>query len=417
MGFWWSSPHKTIHYLIKLSISALLVGLAFRLIHNRSSAVSGSLFLENTISADSQENTDHLPTKGSEEKCNLFHGVWVANKAGPFYTNGSCNIITEDQNCMKNGRPDSDYLYWKWKPRGCELARLDPGRFLDLMRNKTWAFVGDSISRNQFQSLLCILSKVEEAVLVHHDENYKFQRWFLPLHNLTFSLIWSPFLAQAAVSKDNNGVSTSGVHELHLDSLDKSWTEQYNSFDYMILSSGKWFLNRAVYYTNNTVLGCHHCLNKNFTELGFDFAYRRVIRAVLDYILTSSHKGMIFYRTSTPDHFEGGQWFEGGTCSREAPVQEGQFELSEVNKILRDIELEEFGKIIDKAYENGVDLRLFDVNPMSLLRPDGHPGPYRFYQPFAKDGKAKVISDCLHWCLPGPIDSWNDVLMEMIING
>lgn len=42
----WKSPHKTNYFLFKLTISALLVGLAFWLIHNRSSAVSGSYFLK-----------------------------------------------------------------------------------------------------------------------------------------------------------------------------------------------------------------------------------------------------------------------------------------------------------------------------------------------------------------------------------
>lgn len=68
--------------------------------------------------------------------------------------------MEEHQNCMKNGRPDSGYLYWRWKPRDCDLPLFDSQRFLENMRNKSWAFVGDSISRNHVQSLLCILSKV-----------------------------------------------------------------------------------------------------------------------------------------------------------------------------------------------------------------------------------------------------------------
>ncbi|XP_057802605.1 protein trichome birefringence-like 24 isoform X2 [Salvia miltiorrhiza] len=414
---WWRSPQNNNYsFLIKLGVSVLLVALAFVLIYNKSSdsfALSASPFLQNTIS---QQNTHHIPTKDSEEKCNLFTGEWVAYKAEPVYTNRSCSFIEEHQNCMKNGRPDTNYLYWRWSPRGCELPRLDPGRFLQLMRNKSWAFIGDSISRNHVQSFLCLLSEVEEAIEVYHDKNYKSRRWLFPLHNLTVSVIWSPFLVQAAVFEDSNSFSTSDDVELHLDTLDKIWTQPYKSLDYMILSGGKWFLRNAIYYENNTVLGCHSCSKRNFTELGFDFAYRRMMRTVLNYIIASNHKGMLFYRTSTPDHFEGGEWYEGGTCKREAPVQEGKVELTELDKILHDIEVEEFEKLSGKVSESGVNLRLFDVNPRSLLRPDGHPGPYRFYQPFAKDKEAKIISDCLHWCLPGPIDSWNHVLMEMVVS-
>lgn len=94
-------------------------------------------------------------------KCDLFTGEWIPDPSGPFYTNQSCFQIEGHQNCMKNGRTDSGYLYWRWNPRGCDLPKFNPGKFLRLMRNKSWAFVGDSISRNHVQSLLCILSQVK----------------------------------------------------------------------------------------------------------------------------------------------------------------------------------------------------------------------------------------------------------------
>lgn len=94
------------------------------------------------------------------EKCDIFTGEWVPDQNGPFYTNHSCHSIEAHQNCMKNGRPDSGYIYWRWTPRHCELPKFNPERFLQLMRNKVMAFIGDSISRNHVQSLLCTLSQV-----------------------------------------------------------------------------------------------------------------------------------------------------------------------------------------------------------------------------------------------------------------
>lgn len=259
--------------------------------------------------------------------------------------------------------------------------------------------------------------QVAKAIEVYHDENYKSRRWFFPSHNFTVSVVWSPYLAKSDIFEDINGVSTS-ENELHLDKLDNIWTNQYKSFDYMIFSGGKWFTKSSIYLENNNILGCHHCTPKrNLTELGFNFAYRKVLKNVFDYIIKSNTKATIFYRTSTPDHFENGEWFSGGTCQRKEPAKRGEFRLNELVKILREVELDEYEKASVKASEKGVNLRLFDVNPLSLLRPDGHPGPYRFFQPFAKDKNATVIRDCLHWCLPGPIDSWNDLLMEMLVNG
>lgn len=98
-------------------------------------------------------------------KCDLSIGKWVRNPSRkPYYTNSSCYWIIPQHNCLKFGRPETEYLNWRWKPDGCELAPFDPVQFLNLVRGKSMAFVGDSVSRNQMQSLLCILSSVS-----HHS--------------------------------------------------------------------------------------------------------------------------------------------------------------------------------------------------------------------------------------------------------
>ncbi|KAF5801136.1 putative PC-Esterase [Helianthus annuus] len=55
------------------------------------------------------------------------------------------------------GSPDKDYENYRWKPTKCELPGIDPKKFLELMKGKTLAFIGDSVARNQMESLLCIL--------------------------------------------------------------------------------------------------------------------------------------------------------------------------------------------------------------------------------------------------------------------
>ncbi|XP_062030126.1 protein trichome birefringence-like 23 [Rosa rugosa] len=439
--------YKHKRWIVKSAIAILLMGLVFCLFLSDSTEYEPGLqqqphFPEKSldsgqpISVPEDEDQDEIPLpkkavsseppiSGEEDrdrikppnkgKCNLFVGDWIPNTSGPIY-NESCPSIESPQNCMKNGRPDTGFLYWKWSPRDCSIPKFEPEKFIEMMRNKHWALIGDSITRNHVQSLLCMLSTVERPIQVYHDKEYRSRRWHFPSYKFTTSVIWSPFLVKAAIYEDQNGVSTHEV-ELHLDKLDDKWIDQFQNFDYMIISTGKWFLKSAIYYENNEALGCHYCSQRNLTELGFDFAYRKTLRYVMNTLVASNHKGMIFFRTSTPDHFENGEWNTGGTCTKTAPVKEGEMELKEVQKILREIELEEFEKAATKASRNGVNLKLLDMVSLSLMRPDGHPGPYRQYHPFEHSKYAKVQTDCLHWCLPGPIDSWNDILMEMVVNG
>jgi len=99
-------------------------------------------------------------SSGSSGSCDLHRGKWIPDSAGPLYTNSTCPAIRQHQNCRGNGRPDTGYENWRWKPDDCELPRFDARKFLELMRGKTLAFVGDSVARNQMQSLVCILWQV-----------------------------------------------------------------------------------------------------------------------------------------------------------------------------------------------------------------------------------------------------------------
>jgi hypothetical protein len=82
---------------------------------------------------------------------------------------------------------------------------------------------------------------------------------------------------------------------------------------------------------------------------------------------------------------------------------------------MRQVEVEE----VEAAKMNSVQLEKFrlealDVSKLSLMRPDGHPGPYMHPFPFAYGVAERVQNDCVHWCLPGPIDTWNEILLEVI---
>ncbi|XP_027177076.1 protein trichome birefringence-like 5 [Coffea eugenioides] len=53
--------------------------------------------------------------------CGFYKGKWVKDEQYPIYRPGSCPYVDEAFDCQSNGRPDSEYLKWRWKPDGCDL--------------------------------------------------------------------------------------------------------------------------------------------------------------------------------------------------------------------------------------------------------------------------------------------------------
>jgi hypothetical protein len=90
--------------------------------------------------------------------CNLFKGHWVLDPTHTPLYNHTCPFHRNAWNCLKNQRQIMGLINsWKWVPESCALPRLDPERFLGLMRNRNIGFVGDSLNENFLASFLCVL--------------------------------------------------------------------------------------------------------------------------------------------------------------------------------------------------------------------------------------------------------------------
>ncbi|XP_074580739.1 protein trichome birefringence-like 25 [Curcuma longa] len=186
-GQWQQLQRKSKQFLVKFLGLALLVGLSFRLLFSGSPVFSPASELPSESVAERSDSTEGVSEEAykvpsstdnasipvseavtedqmSKDKCDLFTGEWIPDPTEPTYTNQSCRFIESPQNCMMNGRPDTGYLFWRWKPHGCDVPPFSAKKFLGGMQNKCLALIGDSIFRNHAQSLLCLLSKVNFRV-------------------------------------------------------------------------------------------------------------------------------------------------------------------------------------------------------------------------------------------------------------
>lgn len=60
--------------------------------------------------------------QASQIGCDMSIGEWVYDRSYPLY-DSSCPYLSTEFNCGSNGRPDSNYDRWRWRPKNCLLPR------------------------------------------------------------------------------------------------------------------------------------------------------------------------------------------------------------------------------------------------------------------------------------------------------
>ncbi|RDX64836.1 Protein trichome birefringence-like 19, partial [Mucuna pruriens] len=368
--------------------------------------------LKNFIQPSPNTYATNFETKQTR-RCNIFSGNWVPYPKQPYYNNETCPFILDQLNCIKSGRPDTEFLKLRWKPHDCDLPLFNATLFLNLVRGKSMAFVGDSMGRNQLESLLCLINTVahpEDITAKHTSNNDIFFRWwFVADYNFTITTLWSPFLVKFNDS-DASGRAFYSATKLYLDEADRAWSSKIENFDYVIFSTGQWFFRPLTFYEKGEVVGCQKCANT--TELNY-YGYRKAFRTAFRTMRNlEGFKGLAFLVTHSPEHFENGLWNEGGTCNRTEPFtmeEKKVYKNGDIVEAVYEIQVEEFSAAEKEAREKGLRLGLIDITDAMSMRADAHPSRYRH----ARDNNLN-LSDCVHWCLPGPVDTWNEFLFYVM---
>lgn len=235
-------------------------------------------------------------------------------------------------------------------------------------------------------------------------------------YNFTIAIYWSPYLVHVEdkdITWPDN--KTQSVAHIHVDKLDRAWTDRISGVDILQVSTGQWWFKRGLFLQGGQVLGGHICdgWKECEKEIGFADPYRTAIHHLLkDSLSIPGYTGTTILRTFAPDHFEGGAWDSGGRCKRTTP---GGVPIGPLTNWMYEIQQEEFKNITGEASESEKQrIRLLDITNLAQIRADGHPDVYMKFQPFANEKKQLPQKDCLHWCLPGPIDTWNDLLVESL---
>ncbi|XP_061355012.1 protein trichome birefringence-like 2 [Gastrolobium bilobum] len=345
----------------------------------------------------------------SLKNCDIFDGKWVRDDSKPYYPLGSCTLMDRDFDCHRNGRPDDEYVKWKWQPNGCNIPSLNATDFLERLRGQKLVFVGDSLNRNMWESLVCILRKsirnkkhvfeISGRIEFKKKGVYSFR---FEDYNCSVDFVVSPFIVQESTFKGKN-VS---FETLRLDLMDQK-TTRYQDANIIVFNTGHWWTHEKTSKGENYYQEGNHV----YPRLEVQDAYTRALTTWARWVDRNidANQTQVFFRGYSSSHFWGGQWNSGGQCHKETEPIFDESYLQKYPSKMRALELVIQNMKTPVTYMN--------ITRLTDYRKDGHPAIYRkgYKTSMEQKSAAPLYEDCSHWCLPGVPDTWNELLYVSLL--
>ncbi|EEE63392.1 hypothetical protein OsJ_18204 [Oryza sativa Japonica Group] len=339
----------------------------------------------------------------------------------PFAANGDgeeeeeeCDVFSGSWRAKPHGRPETAYQRWRWQPRGCALPAFDAAAMLDRLRGKRVMFVGDSLGRGQFTSLVCLLlAAVPDPAARSFATSPDQQRsvFTAAAYNATVEFYWAPFLLQsnadnAAVHRISDRMvrrGSIGHHGRHWEGADVIVFNTYlwwcTGLQFRILEDGPFDAG-----------GNSSTTTWVSTEEAYAMAFREMLQWAREHMDFATTR--VFFTSMSPTHGKSQDWGggePGGNCYGETEmIGDAAYWGSDSRRgVMRAI-----GEVLDGDGAD-VPVTFLNVTQLSLYRKDAHTSVYKKqWTPPTPEQLAdpKTYADCVHWCLPGLQDTWNELL-------
>ncbi|KAG4962218.1 hypothetical protein JHK82_038908 [Glycine max] len=367
---------------------------------------------EEEVEEEEEDEKVELPP----EDCDLFTGEWVLdNVTHPLYKEDKCEFLTSQVTCMKNGRPDSLYQNWKWKPRDCSLPKFKPKLLFQKIRGKRLMFVGDSLNRNQWESMVCM---VNSAVPSYNKTWYKTGSLAIfkieePEHVTTVEFYWAPFLVES--NSDDPNMHSILNRIIMPESIEKHGMN-WKDVDYLIFNTYIWWMNT---FSMKVLRGSFDEGSTEYDEVPRPIAYGRVLKTWSKWVDDNidSNRTKVFFSSTSPLHIKSEDWNnpDGIKCAKETtPI----LNMSTPLDVGTDRRL--FAIVNNVIQSMKVSVYFINITFLSELRKDAHTSVYTIRQGKMltpeQQADPTTYADCIHWCLPGLPDTWNEFLYTQIIS-
>ncbi|GFP79716.1 protein trichome birefringence-like 38 [Phtheirospermum japonicum] len=345
-----------------------------------------NIFLVFIVSAkaDLIQNLSYVENGG----CNLFSGQWVFDSSlNPSYDSISCPFIDSEFDCLKSGRPDKFYLKYSWKPTSCNLPRFDGVDFLKRWTGKKIMLVGDSLSLNQWNSLVCLLHAADPKGRTSFVRGNPISYVIFEDYKVGVYLYTSHYLVD--VVRGPKG------QVLKLDSITQG--DAWKGMDMLIFNSWHWWphVGKAQGWD---FIQYGSTITKDMDRL---VAFEKGLTTWATWVdqNVDPSKTKVLFQGISPNHYRGLDWGSRSSClGEQRPINGTKYPVAGrpppaivVDRVL--------SKMKKPVY-------LLDVTTLSQLRKDAHPSKY------SRDHSG---NDCSHWCIPGLPDTWNQLLYAALV--
>lgn len=360
---------------------------------------------------EEEEEEVILPPKD----CDLFTGKWVLdNSTHPLYKEDECQFLSRQVTCATNGRPDLLYQNWKWQPHQCSLPKFKARLLLRKLRGKRLMFVGDSLNRNQWESMICLLQSVVPPGKKSLSETKYLSVFKIENYNTTIEYYWAPFLVE---SNSDHPKMHSNIQNRILDpkSIDKHG-ENWKGVDYLVFNTYVWWMNTMSIKVLN---GSFHDDPVNYDEIERSMVYREVLKTWGEWLEKNVDPKLtsVYFISMSPVHYKSDLWNDpnGIRCAKEStPI----FNSSILSNLGTDKRLFDVAQNVTGSIK--IPVHFINITALSEYRKEAHTSIYTLRQGQLltpeEQADPATYADCIHWCLPGLPDTWNELLYTHIIS-